>query len=201
MNKWIDLSTSLNNSIPVWPGTERFRITRKSKRSVVSSSFSLFAHYGTHIDAPLHCIKNGKTVDQIDVNSLCGLVQIIDVRKSRRIEVSHLRDMISYNVFFKTSNTMKGRFTKNYCYMTPEVCRRLVKLKTRIVGTNYLSIEKYGNKKFESHRILLKNDVLIIEGLNLSSVNEGLYQMVALPLKICAEASPIRVIVKKVGET
>jgi len=192
---WIDLSITLNQNTTRWPNSSPFIIQTKTENTCTNSVLTCSTHAGTHIDAPLHFIENGLKINQIPLSDLCGLTQVISV-SSDQINPDHLQNISAPKVIFKTNNYVDGEFNADYCFITPEAARRLVDLKVQLIGVDYLSIENFYDKQFTSHHILLRSGIIIIEGLNTDHVQEGLYEMIALPLKIEAEASPARVIVR-----
>lgn len=189
----IDISN--NQPFATYPGSKDFKINKIldiQDNGVNSSWLEIDCHYGTHIDSPSHFIKNGDTVDNFPTNLMNGTCQIItydDFIKGFKIE--------SNVVFFrfKESNLDK-EFNNNYESLNIEDCKKLIDTKLDIVGTNYLSIEKFGGNG-DIHKKLLSNNIWIIESLYLDDVEDGLYEYFCLPLKIKTEACPVRIILKK----
>ncbi len=193
---WTDLSIPLDDTFPAWPGSNACQISRHYQGDCVSSTLTTNVHIATHIDAPLHFIPGGETIDQISIEQLCGTVQVIEIPDSV-IEPKHLSGLSCSKVIFKTMNEITPTFTDKYCYLSPLAAENLVQSGIDLVGTDYLSIENYNDKNFTTHKILLGNGVIIIEALNTNVIYAGYYEMIALPILMPSEASPARVIVKR----
>ncbi|ADQ04021.1 Arylformamidase [Caldicellulosiruptor owensensis OL] len=204
--KIIDVSIPISNDMVYFPGDPNPQISRVysiEKGEVANvSKLILSSHTGTHIDAPAHFIKNGNTVDKIPLERLIGKVRVLDVGEEDSITKKFLESKnIQYNerIFFKTKNSWylkrDTKFFKNFVYLSVDAAEYLVEKKVEVVGIDYLSIEEFNSKNFPVHRLLLSNDVVIVEGLCLLDVNEGRYKYIALPLKIeeC-DGAPARVI-------
>jgi len=203
----IDVSIPISNDMVCFPGDPNPQISRVysiEKGEVANvSKLILSSHTGTHIDAPAHFIKNSNTIDKIPLERLIGKVRVLDVGEEDSITKKFLESKdIQYNerIFFKTKNSWylkrDTKFFKNFVYLSVDAAEYLVEKKVEVVGIDYLSIEEFNSKNFPVHRLLLSNDVVIVEGLCLLDVNEGKYKYVALPLKIeeC-DGAPARVII------
>jgi arylformamidase len=165
------------------------------------SSLCLSAHSGTHLDAPSHFLPDGKNLDDFAVRDFILPAQVITIRNSFSIEPAELRQHSfarGHALLFKTENSRSGRcasgvFYKNYVYMTAEGADFCIAHKVPLLGIDYITIEKYGDTRFPVHERLLSKDILILEGLDLRSVSDGVYKLICLPLKIKnTEASPVR---------
>jgi arylformamidase len=103
-------------------------------------------------------------------------------------------------LLFKTDNSVSGRcrngvFSENFVYLSSAAANFCVEEKIRLVGIDYISIEKYGDEAFPSHRKILGNNILILEGIDLKEAPQGRYTLICLPLTIKdGEASPVRAI-------
>lgn len=167
------------------------------------SSLCLSAHSGTHLDAPSHFLPDGKTLDEFAVREFILPAQVITIRNNFSIEPDELRQHSlarGHALLFKTANSMSGRctagvFDKNYVYLTAEGADFCVARKVPLVGIDYITIEKYGDTRFPAHRRLLSKDILILEGIDLRGVSDGVYTLICLPLKMKnTEASPVRAV-------
>jgi arylformamidase len=208
MSEWIDISFAIDNGMLHWPGDVPVAISKSADMgrgddaNVTVLHFS--AHTGTHIDAPLHFLKNGNDVSAIELNRLIGNVKIIQIENKKEITVEELKSFdINHgdNIFFKTSNSqnelLKFPFTENFVYLSSAAAVFLRDKGVTIVGIDYLSVSGMNNAK-EVHTTLLKNNILIIEGLVLKDITPGEYEMICLPLKIKnADGAPARVIIRK----
>ena len=166
------------------------------------SVFTLGTHTGTHLDAPLHFVPGGATVEALDVNVLVGPAQVVEVYGRDRITAADLAQAGiapgTERVLFKTDNTRLGRlhdgvFHPDYVGVAPSGAEWLVTHGVRLVGVDYLSVGPYGPVNVETHRILLGAGVVVVETLVLDEVNAGAYTLVALPPKFAGlEGSPCR---------
>lgn len=168
------------------------------------SKLEMSAHAGTHIDAPSHFFADHrKTIDQFAAREFimpAVVVNIKDREAIRREELEGIPVQPGEGLLFRTANSLSGRckngtFSEIYVYLTPEAAEYCVEKGVKLVGIDYITIEKHGNDEFPSHKIILGNDILILEGINLAEVPPGRYTLFCLPLKINgAEASPVRAI-------
>jgi arylformamidase len=110
----------------------------------------------------------------------------------------------SERVLFKTRNSSfwddpQVGFRPDFTYLQPDAARRLTKLGIKLVGIDYLSIEQFASKEFETHRILLSCGVIILEGLDLRNVPPGHYELICLPLRIAGgsgDGAPARAVLR-----
>ena len=202
-----DVSVPIDNGMPVWPTDPAVSLTTATipsidrRRTIRVTSIRLGSHTGTHIDAPNHFVEGGKKLHQIPLTWLVGQVAVFHIAGVPSINRRHLEqlDWVGVKrVLFKTDNSdhwKDAEFYENYVYLEPDAASFLVERGLRLVGIDYLSIDRYGSEHHPSHLVLLPNDIVILEGLDLSAVVPGRYHMVALPLNIQhADGAPTRVI-------
>lgn len=203
----IDISWPITNDITTYKNKKFVSITPIRKfedGGVRESTITLWSHTGTHIDAPAHFVADGATIDAIDLRSVVGTCQVLDLTAvNDRITVADLeRHKISANdiVLFKTRNSQKpptALDTMDFVYLDAEAASYLVLKGVRAVGTDHLGIER-GQPKHETHITLLQAGVIIIEGLRLAYVVPGNYFLCCLPLAIVGgDAAPARAILLK----
>lgn len=168
---------------------------------VRESNITLSSHTGTHVDAPAHFIKDGKTIDQMDLSSIIGRAKVFDMSTvSDGITRDHLENL-DINpgdiVLFKTSNSASqatDAFTPHFIFLEISGAQLLVQRKVRAVGIDYLGIER-GQQGHLTHNELFAHDITIIEGLRLQAVSQGKYFLCCLPLyTIGLEAAPARAV-------
>ncbi len=203
---WIDISVPIRDGMVHWPSDPPVQIRRTSDveqgDSHTMSSLSFGSHTGTHIDAPAHFIKGGGSVDRIPLEALVGEARVIEISDPVSInmaEVEPLKIRRGERLLFKTRNSLlwqADKFVREFVYITDEVARYLVSGGVRLVGIDYLSIGEY-RKGMAVHDILLGAGVCVVEGLNLSQVAPGSYNLVCLPLRLeNGDGAPARVIIK-----
>lgn len=202
-----DVTVPISDSIAVWPGDAQPAITRRLQieqgDDVNLSDLRMSAHTGTHVDVPFHVLPNGATLDQIPLEQLVGkatVVEINDTRAVTRDELIQLSLQRVERVLFKTRNSQSWRehpsdFQKEFVYIDAEAALYLVELGVRLVGIDYLSVDSFFAEELTTHLRLLRNNIVIIEGLDLSSVPSGEYTLFCLPMKVNgADGAPARVV-------
>lgn len=197
-----DLTRTLGNEMLVYPGDPRPRFEPHStikNNQVNTTRITLGSHTGTHVDAQFHFLSNGKSVDLEPLNKFIGEAIIIDVsaKPGKGIIPADFEqaDIRSGDIVLVYTGT--GNSGDDFGYLEPEAAEWMVSHKIKCVGTDTLSIEKYGRKDAPSHKILLTNDIGIIENLNSSLKQFAGKRMflVCLPLPIeGADGSPARAI-------
>ena len=208
--KIYDVSVPISNELPVYPGDPEIKITRThslERGDIASvSHLSFNTHIGTHIDPPSHFVIDGKTLDHIPLDFLIGPARVIDVGEVDSIGLVTLEGADLENVtrvIFKTRNSRFWResneFRKDFVYLETEGAELLVKRGVKLVGIDYLSIEKFNFEAPTTHRTLLGNNIIILEGLDLTEVPPGDYELICLPLKIKdGDGGPARVVLREV---
>lgn len=203
---FFDITLPISNTILTWPADPPVSIR---KTSLIShgdscnvSELKFSSHCGTHIDAPYHYEENGITVDQIPMDYLIGKATVFEIQNRKKIDLDDLKPLQLKNtqrVLFKTVNSTYwnlSAFQKDFVYITGEASRHLVDCGVKLVGIDYLSVDKF--LCTDTHHTLLRNGIVIIEGLDLRKVKAGEYEVIALPLKISGgDGSPARVILRR----
>lgn len=201
----IDISRRIYSGMVVWPDGENTEL--KSEMSVKKGDIcnvtlmSMSVHNGTHIDSPLHFLDGARSITEADLSRFIGFAKVFEIDTKDCINESHLKDLMIEEgdaVFFKTSNSNipeEQPFVEGYVYLDASAARYLADKKVRTVGFDYLSIDKYGDKNYPAHMLLLKENVGIIETICLKGVQSGDYFFSCLPLKIeGSEGSPARAV-------
>jgi arylformamidase len=204
-----DLSLSIYPGMIVWPGDPVVSIdSAKSIAKGDSSNISLLhmgSHSATHIDAPSHFIKNAFGIDSINPVALMGPARLLQLPMISQIDCNLLMGFDLRGVsrlLFGTDNSAllkKEQVDTNYAYLTEDAASYLVELGIKLVGIDYLSIEAFNKVGHPVHHILLAAGVVIIEGLYLSDIPPGNYELLCLPLNIKdGDAAPARVFLREV---
>lgn len=170
-----------------------------------NSNFSMNCHSGTHIDAPLHFVAKGESVENVPLKILVGKTLVVDLSHRQTIAISDLEKIWPEEtvdrVLFKTPNSEiwgnnQNVFIESFCALEERETRWLLEKKIQLVGIDYLSIQKYGDSPIV-HQLLLEAGVVVIEGLDLRQVSAGFYELICLPLKLVGlEGSPARAILR-----
>jgi arylformamidase len=202
-----DITLTLSDEIPTWPGDPKFSMERFDKieagDNTNTTRFEMSAHTGTHVDAPYHFINHGKGVDQLSLKVLTGRVYVlhlpnIDVVTAADLEKADIPPR-TRRLLIRTRNSeywAKGgrEFQTDFVGLTADAADYLVKRGVKLVGVDYLSVAPYKQSR-PTHEILLRANVIIVEGLNLAEVAQGRYMLYCLPLKLKgADGAPARAI-------
>ncbi|MBI4668660.1 MAG: cyclase family protein [Elusimicrobia bacterium] len=207
---WIDITARLAPGMPAYNRDPlfRFRWVRRigGKHRCNLSTIVMASHCGTHIDAPLHFFKNKRSVDEIPVEQMIGSCRVVDVLNPKIILPADLPEAKApERLIFKTTNTARSlmrrkQFVKDFAALSAETALELVRRRVKLVGIDYLSIEPFGSIEPAVHRTLLEAGVVILEGLDLTGVQAGDYELVCLPLKVPgAEGAPARAVLREIS--
>ena len=208
--KIYDVTVAVSEHVPIYEGDPPVEID--SVRTIASgdnanvSKLCLGAHTGTHVDAPNHFIEGTRRVEDLEIDRLVGPCRVIELDVSAMsIEPSHLTNIDgAERVLFKTRNSAfwnepeKG-FRTDFTYLTPEAADVLANAGIKLVGIDYLSVEKFGSTDFATHKTLLEREIVILEGVDLRKVPAGDYEIICLPLKYVGgtgDGSPARTILR-----
>ena len=203
----IDLSHTLMNHMPVFPGTEvpRFKTTGSiEKDGYVEKMLTMLSHTGTHMDAPAHMMEQGATLDTFALDKFMGPAMVLDGTGLSGIDTHHLirqEEQIARCDFiiFQTGWSKywgQDRYYSGFPVLTSNAARWLTQFNLKGVGVDTISIDAADSVIFPVHKILLPENILIIENLtNLDKVKNGLFTFCCFPLKIeQADGSPIRAV-------
>lgn len=159
------------------------------------------SHTGTHVDAPCHFIDDGKTVDEISLEILIGPARVVELTNTNEISREALISAGlegQERVLFKTSNSRLWRengFQKEFVHITGAAAEYLVEIDVKLVGIDYLSADRFGADDPIAHNTLLGAGVVIVEGLDISKVKQGDYDLICLPLLVRdGDGAPCRVV-------
>lgn len=205
---WIDVSVPLRDGMPAWPGNPPVEIGRHEDMSKGSdanvTAMSLGAHTGTHMDAPVHFLADGIAIEAMDLSATIGAARVIDIGDPdaiRRHELQSLGINRGERILFKTRNSSYAwsseTFVEDFVGITLGAAEYLAELGVRTVGVDYLSVAAFGSDAPGVHRALLSAGVWIIEGLDLSPVAAGSYELICLPLRIPgSDGAPARAVLR-----
>jgi arylformamidase len=209
--KIYDISVPLSNELPTWPGDPPLRIEKALDLDrgdpATVSLITLGSHTGTHLDAPGHFIRGGKTIDQIPLDVFMGRVRVYELNVEKRIEVDDLKGLSWQGierVLFKTRNSLEcwkdEVFHTDFVHLSQKAAEYLVEKGIKLIGIDYLSVEAFGSTEFPVHHTLLSHEVIPLEGLNLWEVKPGDYEICCLPIKIKnGDGAPVRAILKSLS--
>ena len=208
-SEWIDVSVALHNGMAQWPGDARFE--RLETLAIANgdvcnlSQFSSSVHIGTHMDAPKHFLRDGRGMETMPIAATVGPARVIAIHDRDLIRVKEIephRLAKGERVLFKTRNSAEcwktHTFQKQFVHIPRDTAAYLADCGIQTVGVDYLSVGGFDTDGPETHRVLLEAGIWIIEGLNLTEVEPGDYELVCLPLKLVgSDGAPARAVLRR----
>lgn len=199
----IDISRTLTPEIAVWPGDTPFSITTNlalaEGASVNLTTLRMSAHTGSHVDAPYHFLEDGTTMESLSLTPFWGLAQVVTVNQEAggllpEAFAGYELQRSPRLLVRSAASTLDPRlFPPAFVYPTPELAAYLHTQGIILYGTDAPSMDAEDSKTLVGHFALAEHGISILEGLNLSQVEDGVYELVALPLKIGGgDGSPVR---------
>jgi arylformamidase len=205
---WIDVSVTVRHGMPHWPDNPPIVMERAMDIGLGHdcnlSHLAMGVHSGTHVDAPVHFIHQAAGVDEMPLAAMMGAARVIEIAHPREITADELRGhslQAGERVLFRTSNSVRcwqtDRFVEDFVYISEQAAGYLAETRVRTVGIDYLSVGGYRADGAAIHRILLAAGIWIIEGLDLSAVRAGRYEMICLPVKLHgSDGAPARALLR-----
>ncbi|MDN7243438.1 arylformamidase [Planococcus sp. N028] len=200
--KIIDISMELSNDTPQWPGDRPFEYgltaTKEESGSVNVGEVKTSTHMGTHIDAPFHYDNDGLTIDEMPLDVYLSRAQVMDVTGLNKITSDDLKKPEEgvTTVLLKTGVWKdRTKFPEQWPVFDTSIAFWLKENGIRLLGVDVPSVDQETSKDMEMHQAMNREDRFILESVVLDDVAEGVYELIALPLKIKgAEGSPVRAI-------
>nr|WP_320162453.1 cyclase family protein [uncultured Methanoregula sp.] len=195
--KFYDITRPLTGRSFVYPGDTPPEFVQEDKGLYLITDMHMNSHTGTHIDAPIHYLKSGDTIDRVPLSHLIGKCRVLDVTgEGSTITKTSLMGQLDgiQRLMLRTSFSESTKFKEDYPALNLDAARYLTGVGLCCVGIDSFSIESFVCDG-SVHRELLSHDCIVIELLDLSGVPEGDYNMIALPLRLAGlDGSPARVI-------
>lgn len=213
MSTLYDITPPVRAGIPVWPGDTPYRadlawaIARGD--SVNVSAITTTPHLGAHADAPFHVADDGATVGELPLEPFLGPCRVVEVPPEPLIRPSHLAGLdlaAPPRLLLKTGSVSPeawrdGRFPERFSALSPELARALGEAGALLVGLDTPSVDPFDSKDLAAHHALVAGGVVNLEGLRLAEVPEGLYELIALPLRLEGlDASPVRAVLRPLSD-
>jgi arylformamidase len=205
---WTDVTAPLHSGMVHWPDNPPVKIERmldisKGDNANVSE-LSMGSHTGTHMDAPVHFINDGISLDKMDLAATIGPARVINVDDEEAIHPDAIKgeeinpgDRILFKTRNSNSEWWSEPFNEKFIYLTHEAAELLAEREVRTVGVDYLSVGGYKRDGAQTHRALLEAGIWIIEGLRLGEIEPGAYDLICLPLLITgADGAPSRALLR-----
>jgi arylformamidase len=207
MKKIWDISPPIDASSPVFPGDTPFQLAWTAQISaqcpVNVSAITLSPHVGSHADAPLHYDPAGAAIGALDLQSFIGPCRVIHaIGKGplvRLADLAHQLENLPERILVRTyANFPAQEFDNNLIALAPETLLALAELGVKLIGIDSASIDPADSKSLESHQLIRERNMRVLENLQLDQIDEGDYELIALPLKLMsADASPVRAILRE----
>lgn len=201
--KIYDITAPIFEGMPVYKNKpeKQPKFSKVTNDHVTESRMELDVHTGTHIDAPLHMINEGKTFETISLEKLVGTAKVFDLSAVKdgitKADLENLDIQENDFVLFKTRNSFENEFNFDFIFLKEDGASYLAARKIRGIGIDALGVER-SQPGHPTHKILFGADIIVIEGLRLKEISPDSYFMVAAPLKLVGtDASPARVLLFK----
>lgn len=201
MPRIYDISMTIEESMQVWKSYEHKKpvitnVQNHSQGKPHESQLNMNVHTGTHVDAPLHMIANGDTIETIPLERLVGPARVLDLTHLKGLITKE--DLVPFaiqrgeRILFKTSSSFSEDFNVEFVFLREDGAQYLAEIGVGLVATDALGIER-AQPEYPTHRTLMRNGVIIVEGLRLKEVEAGNYMLVIAPLKLTGiDAAPAR---------
>ncbi len=204
----IDISPSICEETAVWPGDIPFsrsvQVDIHSGANIHLSSFTSTVHCGAHADAPLHYEKSGAPIDQVPLHHYMGPCQVITVKPSRDRLIkpndfsAAVQKGITRLLFRTESQPRFDHFNTDFSAFSPDAIEWCGKNGMVLLGIDTASFDLFESKTLPAHNMLMKHNIRNLECLDLSGAKDGVYELIALPLKLKGfDASPVRAVLRK----
>lgn len=202
-----DLSPTIRPETPVWPGDtpfgSRLMLATADGAPVNLSAITTTPHVGSHVDSPFHVDGRGEGIGDLSLEPFLGTCRVLKVPPVHLLEPRHVEgiDLESpRRLLFRTESLGDRRtFAERFSALSPELAALLAERGLLLVGLDTPSVDPFESAALEAHHALVRGGVAILEGLVLDGVPEGIYELIALPLKLAGlDASPVRAVLRTV---
>jgi arylformamidase len=202
----IDISVTTSNATPVWPGHPNVSLTQTATHEngdvAELTHIDMGAHTATHLDAPRHFVPGGGLVDTLELSTLIGPCHVhhVTCKGILTAEYFDAQDLpkVCTRLLLKIDDhagrLYQPAFYENYTGIDHTAASYLINRGLKLIGIDYLSIGPFHAGNVETHQMLLGNKVIIVEGLDLSHVDAGPYELVCLPIRIACDGAPCRAV-------
>jgi arylformamidase len=209
--KIYDISLPISPTLPVWPGDPAVVLEKVSSMDAGAhdnvSRLACGVHVGTHVDAPHHFLNDHRTVESLALDTLVGPAQVVQIPPDVKVVNAEALEKAALPVgterlLLKTSNSLlwergENAFFPDFVAISEDGADWLVRYGIKLVGIDYLSVAPF-HQSIPTHRALLSAGIIIVEGLDLSVIVPGSYNLTCLPLKLVgSDGAPARVILTK----
>ena len=205
--KYYDISLNLSADTVRWITSPPFELHERRRMSRGdhnnSSAVTLSLHSGTHMDAPFHFVPDGPTIDELPLDLFMGPTLVHAVETDRYINAEHVAAIELAGitrVLFKTRNSellKRPSYEPDFVAFSVEAAEALVTQGVKLVGLDYLSVAHAGEEQVPVHRAFLDRGVALLEGIDLSRINPGRYELICFPIRVRgADGAPCRALLR-----
>ena len=200
-----DLSPVIRTDTPVWPGDTAYQShlawSMAAGATVNVSAVTTTSHLGSHADAPFHTEPRGEGISDVPLERYLGPCRVVKVPSLPLVEPRHLDgiDLTSPRRLLLKTESVRDRktFPERFTALSPELAALLGERGVLLIGLDTPSVDPFDSKTLDAHHLLAHGGVAILEGLVLDGVPEGVYELIALPLKLAGlDASPVRAVLR-----
>lgn len=204
--KYYDISLNLSAETVCWVTSPPFELIERRRMSKGdynnSSALSMSAHSGTHVDAPFHFVPNGATIESLPLELFIGPALVHAVDAEKYITKEHV-EAIDFKgeprILFKTRNSLllhKSTYDPDFVAFSVEAADALVSRGVRLVGLDYLSVAQ-ADEQVPVHRAFLDHGIVLLEGIDLSAVPQGRYELICFPIRLRgSDGAPCRAVLR-----
>jgi arylformamidase len=209
-SEWIDVSVPVRPGMVHWPEDPEVSLERTKSiaegEAANLTRLDMSAHTGTHMDAPLHFFDEDPGIEALPLDIALGPARVVRIEGEEPIDRGHVEELdlrSGERILFRTVNSERRwwdrDFDPSYVHVSLEAAELLGEVGVALVGVDYLSVGGYENDGVETHRALLGAGVWIVEGLNLSTVEPGDYELICLPVKLVdSDGAPARALLRPI---
>ena len=207
-SEWIDVSVTVRHGMAHWPDNPPVVLERAMDigrgDACNVSHLAMGVHTGTHMDGPVHFIHGASGLDQMPLSATMGEARVIEIADPREVTAAELERhglQAGERILLRTGNSTRcwqeEAFVEDFVHISEGAARHLAAVGVQTIGIDYLSVAGYYADGAMIHRILLDAGIWIIEGLDLSAVSRGRYELICLPVKLHeSDGAPARAIVR-----
>jgi arylformamidase len=202
-----DITPPISEKLKVWPGdtppAREVLCDMKDGANITLSTLHATVHLGAHADGPNHYGADARSIDQQPLELYVGRCQVIGVNVPRGTRITP--ELVEGNidaprVLLRTDTFLDPhQWQEDFAAIAPELVDFLAGQGVKLIGIDAPSVDLFASQDLPAHKAFLKHDLAILEGLLLYEVPDGIYELIALPLKLVGfDGSPVRAILRDI---
>lgn len=205
VSRLIDISPAIDGRLGVWPGdtspSREVLLDMARGDNITLSTLRATVHLGSHADAPSHYGLDGPTIEQMPIDLYIGPVRVMtaDVARGARVAPADVRGEFDQPRIIIRTRTFPdpANWNEDFAGLEPALIEQMASCGVRLIGVDTPSVDPMQSKDLPAHKACLRHQIAIIEGLVLDGVPDGIYELIALPLKLAGfDASPVRAVLR-----